>query len=50
MKGSALAMFGVSELQIVNNTFTENGPVTTFSEREYSPYFKYFALGQKLLT
>ena len=50
MRGSALAMFGVSEMQIANNTFTENGPVTTFSEAMYSPYYKYLALGQKLLT
>ena len=50
MKGSALAIFHLNEVHVVNNTFKENGPVTSFSEAEYSPYYKYFALGKKLLT
>ena len=28
----------------------ENGPVTSFVEQTYSPYFKYLALGVKALT
>ena len=50
MKGSALALDEISEIQITNNTFKENGPTTSFSEAEFSPYYKYFALGKKLLT
>lgn len=50
MKGSALAMFELSELQITQNFFKSNGPVTSFEEEIYSPYFKYFALGAKKLT
>ena len=50
MKGSALAIFKLSELQITDNEFKENGPVTSFAEAEFSPYFKYFALGAKKLT
>ena len=50
MKGSAIAMDEISEIQITNNTFKENGPTTSFSEAELSPYYKYFALSKKLLT
>ena len=50
MKGSALAIFDLSELQINDNLFNENGPVTSFSEVEHSPYFKYFALGTRKIT
>ena len=44
MKGSAIAMDEISEIQITNNTFKENGPTTSFAEAEFSPYYKYFAL------
>lgn len=50
MKGSAMAIFRLHELQVMNNTFTENEPITTFSETEYSPYFKYLAQGSRTLT
>ena len=45
MQGTAVKMFHLSNLNIYNNNFTENGPVTSFSEIEYSPYYKYLALG-----
>ena len=44
-QGSAITMYLVSEIYILNNTFMENGPVTSFSEVQYSPYYKYFAMG-----
>ena len=50
MKGSALAIFKLSELQIADNLFVENGPVTSYSEIMFSPYYKYFALGGKTLS
>ena len=40
----------MSEIQIANNTFKENGPTTTFSEALLSPYYKYFALEKSVLT
>lgn len=40
-KGTALFVAGLSELQIVDNIFEENGPVTISKEREFSPYYKY---------
>ena len=50
MKGSAIAIAGLSELQILSNNITENGPVTSFREVELSPYYKYLALGNKTLS
>ena len=50
MKGSAMAIFRLHELQVMNNSFTENGPMTTFSEIEHSPYYKYLAQGNRTLT
>ena len=50
MQGTAVKMFHLSNLNIYNNNFTENGPVTSFSEIEYSPYYKYLALGQRTMT
>ena len=50
MKGSALTIFKLSVLQVKNNLFLENGPVTSFSESELSPYYKYFTLGTRALT
>ena len=45
MQGTAVKMLHLSSMNIYNNNFVENGPVTSFSEIEYSPYYKYFALG-----
>ena len=50
MKGSALAVFKLSVLEVTKNVFMENGPVTTFTEMENSPYYKYFAQGLRTLT
>lgn len=50
MKGTAVGIFRLNELQVKNNTFFENGPVTTFSEVEESTYQKYFARGARNLT
>ena len=50
MKGSAMAVSELNELHILNNTFAKNGPVTTFSEIEHSPYYKYLAHGARTLT
>ena len=43
-------MYLVSDIYILNNTFMENGPVTTFSEVQYSPYYKYFAMGSRKIS
>ena len=43
-------MYKLSEIQIKDNIFVENGPVTTFKEIEFSPYYKYLAMQQKVLT
>ena len=43
-------MYLLSDIHILNNTFMENGPVTTFSEVQYSPYYKYFAMGSRKIT
>ena len=40
----------MSEIQIVNNTFKENGPISSFSEVLLSPYYKYFALEKMVMT
>ena len=50
MKGTALQVSGVSELQVHENTFSKNRPVTSFIEKEYSPYFKYVALEKRAIV
>ena len=41
MRGTAVLIEKISELQIMNNRFTDNGPVTASKEIQYSPYYKY---------
>ena len=50
MKGSALMAVKINELQIESNVFRANGPVTSFEEATYSPYYKYLALQARNLT
>ena len=50
MKGSAVAAIRLSSLKVSNNCFMENGPVTSMSEIEYSPYYKYLAKGSRTLS
>ena len=50
VQGSAIAIHEMSEIQIVNNTFKENGPTSSFSEALLSPYYKYFALEKMVMT
>ena len=40
-KGTALLVDSISEVQIIDNIFENNGPTTLAAEREFSPYFKY---------
>ena len=41
MRGTAILIEKISEIQIMNNRFTDNGPVTASKEIQYSPYYKY---------
>ena len=50
MKGSALTMNFINEVQVTRNTFLENGPVTSFEEALYSPYYKYLALSNRTIS
>ena len=50
MKGSAVAAIRLSFLKVSNNSFIENAPVTSMSEIEYSPYYKYLAKGSRTLS
>ena len=50
MKGSALTMNFINEVQVTRNTFFENGPVTSFEEALYSPYYKYLALSNRTIS
>ena len=50
MKGSALLIDGVNELQIVENNFFNNGPVTAYMEIAHSPFYKYFTYGNRTLS
>ena len=50
MKGSAVLVSYINSVEIEDNTFYENGPMTSFAERSHSPYYKYFAKGQKLIS
>ena len=49
-KGTALLIDSISELQIIDNEFEENGPVTLAKEKEYSPYYKYLQNGNRTIT
>ena len=40
-KGTALLIESISEVQVIDNEFEENGPVTLSVEKEFSPYYKY---------
>ena len=50
VQGSAIALHDLSEIQIANNTFKENGPTSSFSEALFSPYYKYFAEQKFIMT
>jgi len=50
MKGSALVVSFINSVEIEDNTFFENRPMNVFQEVLYSPYFKYFSLGQKTIS
>ena len=50
MKGSALLISKINEIQIQENDFIENGPILGFYEEIWSPHYFFFALEQKLLT
>ena len=41
MRGTAILIEKISEVQIIDNRFTDNGPVTASKEIQYSPYYKY---------
>ena len=41
MRGTAILIDNISEVQIQHNRFTDNGPVTASKEIQYSPYYKY---------
>ena len=41
MKGTALLLDKINELQIIDNTFMNNGPVTAYHEIQFSPYHNY---------
>ena len=49
-KGTALLIDSISELVIQDNLFKENGPVTSQTERAYSPYYRYLANGNHTIT
>ena len=49
-KGTAMVISGVSELNIFENIFEENGPVTAVREMEYSPYYIFFTNRTKTLS
>ena len=40
-KGTALLIENINEVQIKKNTFMYNGPVTAYTEIQYSPYYRY---------
>jgi len=42
MRGTALLVEQISELQVVNNKFLQNGPVHAYKEMQQSPYYVYF--------
>ena len=50
MKGTAVLLSFINAVEVEDNYFFENGPVTSFSEAFWSPFYKYFALGEKLIT
>ena len=41
MKGTAILVERINELQIKKNQFTDNGPVTAPKEIQFSPYYKF---------
>ena len=40
-KGSAIYLSFVSNANLVNNKFVNHGPILSFSENNYSPYYKF---------
>ena len=50
MKGSALLIERISEVQIKKNRFTDNGPVTASKEIEFSPYYRYMTDQERTIS
>lgn len=50
MGGSAIAADFYNQLVISDNLFKKNGPVTSYAEIDFSPYYKYFSSEQRPLT
>ena len=50
MKGSALLIERISEVQIKKNIFMDNGPVTAAKEMEFSPYYRYLAGQERTIS
>lgn len=49
-KGSTLLIELINEVQILDNKFMGNGPVQTYREIEFSPYYKNFLYNQRTLS
>ena len=49
-KGSALLIELINEIQIIGNKFMSNGPVQTYREIEFSPYYKNFLYNKRTLA
>jgi hypothetical protein len=43
LRGTALLIKNIHELQLLNNDFMQNGPLSVYQEVYYSPYYKYMA-------
>ena len=49
-RGSALLIELINELQLIDNTFMNNGPVHAYREIEHSPYVKNFLKNNRTLS
>jgi hypothetical protein len=49
-RGSALLIELISELQVIDNKFMNNGPVHAYQEIEHSPYVKNFLKNNRTLS
>lgn len=49
-RGSALLLENLSEVQLIENRFTSNGPVHAHMEIENSPYYKHFLKNNRTLA
>ena len=50
MRGTAILIEKISEVQIIDNRFIDNGPVTASKEIQYSPYYKYMTDRQRTVS